>query len=137
MSVGVEGLPKGEETVDIPVQLLDQFGRIEKSWDLRVMQPEDWVKCRVGKHGHVPSTAHKVMDRVVHILNRIIATATTIGIACVGEGRVAPLIGEELVGQIVQSLSIGIQLLVCKRGLGVAMLVRMADRSMVVRDLRP
>ena len=75
------------------------------------------------------------MDRIVHILNGIVATATAIGVACVGEGGVAPLVGQELVGQVVERLSAGIQFLICKPGLGVAMLIRMADRGMVVRDL--
>ena len=100
------------------------------------MQPEDRVKCRVGKHGHVPGAAHKVMDGIVHILNGIVATATAIGVACVGEWGVAPLIGKELVGQVVESLSVGIQFLICKPGLGIAMLVRITDCGVVVRDLR-
>ena len=99
------------------------------------MQPEDRVKCRVRKHGHVPRAAHKVMDRVVHILNGVVATAAAIGVACVGERGVVPLVGKELVGQVVESLSVGVQFFICKPGLGVAMLVRMADRSVVVRDL--
>lgn len=99
------------------------------------MQPEDRVKCRVGKYRHVPSAAHKVMNRVVHVLNRVVATATAIGVASIGEGGVAPFIREELVRQVVESLSVGVQFLVCKPGLGVSMLVRMADCGMEVRDL--
>ena len=89
----------------------EKRGRVRK-WDSRVVQPEDWVKCRVGKHGHVPGAAHKVMDRIVHILNGVVATATPVSIAGIGEGGVAPLIRKELVRQVVESLSVRVQFLI-------------------------
>lgn len=92
VGVWIDGLPDGEEPVDVCV-----------------VQPEDWVEAGVWDVAHVSSPPDQAVDAVVHIFERIIGCASAVRVSSVGERSVVGLIGDQLISRVVNGLSIGLE----------------------------
>ena len=68
VGVRVDGLPDGEEPVDVCV-----------------MEPEDGIEACVGNVAHVSSVSDQTMDSVVHVLEGVVGCASVIGESSVGK----------------------------------------------------
>ena len=68
VGVRVDGLPDGEEAVDVGV-----------------MEPEDGVEACVGDVAHVSSVSDQTVDGVVHVLEGVVGSASVIGESSVRE----------------------------------------------------
>ena len=63
-----------------------------RNLDLRVVQPEYRVEGRVRDKTHVAVVSYQPMNHVVDVLNRVVATASSVIEACIREWSIRGLI---------------------------------------------
>lgn len=101
--IWVYRLPEGEQSVHVASSITVSgcsLSRVDAP--SRVMKPENRVKARVGYVAHVPSVADQHMDTVMHIFNAVVVPSTLVRIANVGKRPILRLLGDQLVGQVMQ-----------------------------------
>ncbi len=94
VGIWIDCLPDGEDTIHIGV-----------------VEEKDWVKGAVGYKSH-PSS-YQAMNGIMNTFQRIVLVAPIVHIRMIRKGCVARLSGEEKVGSIVDTGSIGVEIRLC------------------------
>ena len=99
-----------------------------------MVQPEDWIEAGVWDVAHVSSASNEAVDRVVHVLEGVVGSASAVGVCGVGERGVVGLVGNQLIRRVVDGLSVGLELQVGETWLTLSAGTRIAHRGVVFRD---